>query len=93
MKEVSHLRDRLLDGVSFIHRTPSGEETLSVLHEVKYSGVHYALMHGHQHGVGEAYLYEVLSDGQLGEIETEVEWEQVIDQIDHHLHTLGERKK
>jgi hypothetical protein len=87
MKEVSNLRDRLLDGVSFTHRTTSGEETLRVLHEVKYNGVHYALMHGHQQGVGEAYLYEVLTDGQLGEIETEMEWEQVIDQIDHHLHT------
>lgn len=86
MKEVTHLRESLPDGVTFLHRTPKGEKPLKVLHEVELNGTHYALMHGAEDGVGEAYLYEV-QNGQLSEIENESEWEQVIDQIDNHLNT------
>ncbi|MXQ54329.1 DUF1292 domain-containing protein [Shimazuella alba] len=87
MREVTHLRDTLEDGVSYIHTVPMGEETLRVLHEVEVNGNHYALMQGMHHGVGEAYLYEVHKNGQIGEIETVDEWESVIDAVHFHLNT------
>lgn len=87
MKEVTHLRDTLEDGVSYVHAKSTGEEVLRVLHEVEINGAHYAFMQGSQHGFGEAYLYEVLSDGQLGDIETTDEWENVVDAVHQHLNT------
>ncbi|MCH5583658.1 hypothetical protein MK805_01560 [Shimazuella sp. AN120528] len=87
MKEVTHLRDKLEDGMSYVHTKSYGEEILRVLHEVEVDGVHYAFMQGTQHGVGEAYLYEVLADGQIGEIETVDEWENVMDAVHYHLNT------
>ncbi len=86
LREVTHLRDSLEDGSTFMHHSSTGEMPLDILLEVEVSGSHYALMRGESHGVREAYLYEV-RDGKLREIEKEVEWEQVIDQLDNHLHT------
>lgn len=86
MREVTYLRDTLENGSQYVHRAPTGDMSLQILLEVEVKGSHYALMRGDHHGVGEAYLYEV-SNGQLGEIDNEVEWEQVIDQLDQHLHT------
>lgn len=87
MKEVTHLRDRLEDGVSYVHTKSEGEEIMRVLHELEVNGVHYAFLQGTHHGVGEAYLYEVLENGQISEIDTVSEWEKVMDSIHYHLNT------
>ncbi|WP_028776461.1 DUF1292 domain-containing protein [Shimazuella kribbensis] len=87
MKEVTHLRDTLEDGLSYVNSKSKGQEKLKVLHEVEVNGVHYALMqHTHQR-VGEAYLYKVFDQGQISDIETVSEWENVMDAIHYHLHT------
>jgi hypothetical protein len=87
MREVTHLRDTLEDGVSYTHTMSAGEEILRVLHEVEVNGNHYALMQGKQQGFGEAYLYEVLQDGKIGEIDSVNDWENVIDAVHFHLNT------
>lgn len=87
MKEVTHLRDTLEDGVSYVHTKSEGEEIMRVLHELEVDGIHYAFLQGTKHGVGEAYLYEVLNNGQIREIDTVNEWENVMDAVHFHLNT------
>lgn len=86
MREVTYLRDSLKDGSQYLHHASTGDTSLQILLEVEVKESHYALVRGSHHGIGEAYLYEV-KDGQLGEIENEGQWEQVIDQLDQHLNT------
>jgi hypothetical protein len=87
MKEVTHLRDTLDDGLSYVNSLPSGQEKLKVLHEVEVNGVHYALMQRMNQKVGEAYLYKVFDQGQIDDIDTVSEWENVMDAIHYHLNT------
>jgi hypothetical protein len=37
--------------------------------------------------VGEAYLYKVFDQGQIDDIDTVSEWENVMDAIHYHLNT------
>jgi hypothetical protein len=90
MKEVTHLRDTLLDGMTYQQPNESNDDTFRVLHEVEVNGIHYALMQHSDQAIGEASLYEVGADGQIGDIEMVDEWESVVDAIHQHLNTYDD---
>jgi hypothetical protein len=91
MREVTHLRDTLLDGITYRQPNASDDRgTFRVLHEVEINGGHYALMQRNDQAIGESFLYKVRADGQIGEIETVDEWEVVVDAIYQHLNTYDD---